>query len=230
MESWNAGISEVNDRVLPLVKTLSGQDLGTDRTAWNQWWNNELGYAYESPTPTYKPTYTEVLVYPVNTSPRPHCSCFSAGTPVQTIDGPKAIETLQIGDRVLSQNTTSGALSFQPVMAVHHNPPSPTLKLRLGDELIVATGIHRFWKAGKGWVMARDLKPGDIVRTLGGTTRLESVEPGPVGPVFNLDVAESRNFFVGKQGCLVYDFSIVQPVLQPFDRLPESIIVAEKGQ
>ena len=63
--------------------------------------------------------------------------------------------------------------------------------------------------------MARDLKPGDIVRTLGGTARVESVESDKPQPVFNLDVAENRNFFVGKQGCLVYDFSIVQPVAEP---------------
>ena len=50
---------------------------------------------------------------------------------------------------------------------------------------------------------------------------MESVEPDKLQPVFNLDVAENRNFFVGKQGCLVYDFSIVQPVLAPFDREPD---------
>jgi hypothetical protein len=106
-------------------------------------------------------------------------------------------------------------------MVIHHNPPSPTLKLRLGGETLVATGIHRFWKAGSGWTMARDLKPGDTVRTVGGSARLESVEPGKVQLVFNLDVAQNRNFFVGKHGCLVYDFSIVQPVLAPFDHVPD---------
>ena len=69
--------------------------------------------------------------------------------------------------------------------------------------------------------MARDLKPGDLVRTVGGSARLESVEPDKVQPVFNLDVAENRDFFVGKQGCLVYDFSLVQPVLAPFDHVPD---------
>ena len=95
------------------------------------------------------------------------------------------------------------------------------MKLDLGGESIVATGIHRFWKAGKGWTMARDLKPGDIVRTVGGTARVESVMPDKVQPVYNLDVAENRDFFVGKHGCLVYDFSIVQPVVAPFDHAPD---------
>jgi hypothetical protein len=186
-----------------------------------------VGYAYKSPQTQSKPTYTDVVVYSAD-PPRAHSACFSAGTTVQSIDGPRAIETLNVGDRVLSQNTTTGALSFQPVVAVHHNPPTATLKLRLGGDSITATGIHRFWKAGKGWTMARDLKPGDIVRTLGGTARVESVESDKPQPVFNLDVAENRNFFVGKQGCLVYDYSIVQPVAEPFDREPDLTALTAK--
>ena len=225
VESWNASIREVNDRVLPIVKTVTGQDLGTDRDSWLRWWNDQLGYAYQSPSDEDKPTYTEYVSVPLYTSP-PHGACFAAGTSVQTIDGARAIEQVQVGDRVLSQDSTTGALSFQPVMLIHHNPPSPTLKLQVGEETLVATGIHRFWKAGSGWTMARDLKPGDIVRTVGGLARLESVEAGNVEPVFNLDVAQNRNFFVGKHGCLVYDFSIVQPVLAPFDRVPDLTALA----
>lgn len=228
VESWNTGIREVNDRVLPIVKTVTGQDFGPDRDAWMKWWNDQLGYAYQSSATEYKPTYTQLVVVEMNTPP--HSACFSAGTPVHTISGPQAIETLQVGDRVLSQNTTTGALSFQPVVAIHHNQPTATMKLYLGGETIVATGIHRFWKAGKGWTMARDLRPGDIVRTIGGTARLESLEPSKLQPVFNIDVAENRDFFVGKQGHLVYDFSIVQPVLAPFDRQPDLAALAAKAQ
>jgi hypothetical protein len=220
VEAWNQGIREVNDRVLPLVKSVTGQDFGSDSDAWRKWWNDQLGYAYQSPSSYEKPTYTQLVVYPMPTTP-PHSACFAAATPVQTIDGPRPIEELQVGDCVLSQNTATGALSYQPVVQIHHNPPSPTLKLRLSGETIVATGIHRFWKAGKGWTMARDLRPGDVVRQIGGTSKLESVEPGKVERVFNLDVAQNRDFFVGKQGHLVYDFSIVHPVSAPFDRVPD---------
>jgi hypothetical protein len=229
VESWNEGIRTMNDRVLPIVKTATGQDLGTDRDAWLKWWNDELGYAYQSPTTEEKPTYTELVTYPMNITP-PHCSCFAAGTSVQTIDGARAIEKLSVGDQVLTQNTTTGALSFQPVLVVHHNPPSPTLKLRIGAETLVATGIHRFWKAGSGWTMARDFKPGDTVRTVGGAAKIESVEPGTVQPVFNLDVARNRDFFVGAHGCLVYDFSIVQPVSAPFDHVPDLAAMASTSK
>ena len=219
VEAMNAGINELNDRVLPLARASTGQDYGSDGTAWMKWWTNELGYAYESPTTTSKPTYTQVLDFQYQ--PPVHSACFAPGTSVHTISGPQAIEALQVGDRVLSQNTATGALTFQAIVAIHHNQPTATLRLRLGGETIIATGIHRFWKPGKGWTMARDLKPGDIVRTIGGTARVESVTPDKVQPVFNLDIAENRNFFVGKTGFLVYDFSIVQPVLTPFDQAPD---------
>jgi Pretoxin HINT domain len=228
IEVMNAGIRELNDRVLPLARASTGQDFGSDSEAWMKWWTNELGYAYQSPETTTKPTYTDVIDFQYQ---RPvHSSCFSAGTAVHTISGPQAVETIQVGDRVLSQNTTTGALTFQPVVAIHHNQPTATLKLYLGGETIVATGIHRFWKAGKGWTMARDLKPGDIVRTVGGTARVESVGSDKVQPVYNLDVAENRDFFVGKHGCLVYDFSIVQPVVAPFDHAPDLAALEPKAK
>jgi Pretoxin HINT domain/HEAT repeats len=220
LESWNDGIRQVNDRVLPILKTATGEDFGSDREAWLKWWNNELGYAYESPPAEEKPTLTEFVSIPSRVYD-PNHQCFAAGTPVQTIAGPQPIEKVAVGDQVLSQNTTTGALSFQPVIEIHRNPPTTTLNIRLGGEALVATGIHRFWKTGKGWTMARDLKRGDTVRTTGGSVRIESIEPGPVGPVFNLTVAHNSNFFVGQNRCLVYDFSIVQPVWAPFDIVPD---------
>ena len=49
-----------------------------------------------------------------------------AGTPVQTRTGPRPIEALRVGDLVLAQDTTTGALGFRPVLFTHHNPPSKT--------------------------------------------------------------------------------------------------------
>ena len=90
---------------------------------------------------------------------------------MRTVLGPRPIEELQVGDRVLTSDVTTGVLEVRPVVAVRHNPPSPTLRLTLGSETVVATPIHRFWKAGTGWVMARDLKPGDAVRAIGGVVQ-----------------------------------------------------------
>jgi hypothetical protein len=146
---------------------------------------------------------------------------------VHTLGGTRAIETIQVGDQVLSQNTASGALTYQPVVAGFHNRPSETLRIDLGSESVVATTIHRFWRSGTGWVMARQLKPGDTLRTLGGLAQVVAVESDQAQPVFNLQVADGQSFFVGTAGALVHDNSVVEPVTAPFDAVPSlSAVVA----
>ncbi len=140
--------------------------------------------------------------------------------------GPRPIETVRAGDRVLTQDGKTGALSYQPVVAAYHNPPNETLKIDLGDESVVATGIHRFWKAGKGWVMARELKPGDQVRTLTGAVAVAAVTADRVQPVFNLEVAEGASFLVGGLGVLVHDNSAILPTPEPFDAAPADVALA----
>jgi hypothetical protein len=114
----------------------------------------------------------------------------------------------------------------EPVLAVYHNPPNATMRVGLGEDSIVATGIHRFWKSGRGWTMARELKPGDTLRVLGGTSVVASVETDSVQPVFNLEVAGRGSFFVGSAGALVHDNSLVQPVPEPFDAEPTLSAIA----
>jgi hypothetical protein len=126
----------------------------------------------------------------------------------------------KVGDQILTQNTKTGALDYQPVIAVYHNKPTSTLRLDLGTESIVATLIHRFWKAGHGWVMARDLKADDALRALGGIATIKAISQEKVQPVFNLEVAQNRSFFVGQGGMLVHDNSLVEATPEPFDAAP----------
>jgi hypothetical protein len=248
IERYNTRVEEVNDRVVAVLHKVTGEEFDEpghyDR--WREWWTDQEGYVYKPASSEPKPTVTRYvpLAYQPQTRPYTQTSqavvgyrrghaCFAAGTPVHTIAGLQPIETLRAGDQVLTQDTTTGALSFQPILAVFHNPPNQTYRVSLGDgagsaakpevndESIVATGIHRFWKAGKGWAMARDLKPGDTLRTLGGTRHVEAVEGEEVQPVFNLEVAHGHSFFVGDRGILVHDNSLVQPVPEPFDAAPK---------
>ncbi len=218
VEATNTAYRQLNGRVLPLLQTVTGQDLGEDPEAWERWWTDQQGYAYQfsSTKPTFVqniPAYQPELI-------GLHHSCFAAGTSVRTIDGTKPIESIQVGDLVLSQDVNNGSLSFEPVVAVFHNAPNETFRVRFADQSVVATGIHRFWKAGQGWTMTRDLKPGDTIRTVGGLARVDSVETERVQPVFNLEVTDSHSFFVGGAGYLVHDNSLIETVDQPFDASP----------
>jgi Pretoxin HINT domain len=210
LEQTNAQIDQQNDRALPLLQSLTNQNFGVDPDQWRTWWADQLGVVVDSRYSEDKPTVTQVLIA--------HSSCFAAGTLVQTVTGARRIESIAVGDRVLSQRTSTGGLSFQPVLATHINGPADTARITVDGETIVATGIHRFWKAATGWTMARDLKPGDPLRMIGGIVTIQSIEPGARQKVFNLTVAENNDFMVGKAGVLVHDFGFVQPVSEPFDR------------
>jgi hypothetical protein len=221
IERHNNEVRRMNEPLLALLRNVTGQDPGSSREEWRAWWTDQKGYAYAPPPASSKPTLVQYFVTPRPTpTPLVGHSCFGAGTPVRTAAGLRPIEELRVGDRVLTQGTQTGALSFQPIVAVFHNPPNATLRVQIGEDAIVATGIHRFWKAGVGWVMARDLKTGDSIRTLDGRLGVVTVESGEVQPVFNLELSEGKSFFVGKQGALVHDNTLVDSVLHPFDTEP----------
>ena len=238
LDASNAAIHRRNRPILLALRDITNHDLGEDSTRWNRWWTDQQGYAITSSSLSQAPTVVENLSFDLTPPPVPLEApqvfgevaigfrvaavklthhCFGAGTPVRTIDGAKRIERVQRGDLVLVQDTTTGALSYQPVLTAFHNPPSATYRVRLGADEVVATGIHRFWRAGKGWAMTRDLKRGDLIRTLGGVAAVEAVAPERVQPVFNLEVAEGRSFFVGEIGALVHDNSLVEATPNPFD-------------
>ena len=206
IQNANTQINYANSLVLPLLSSVTGQQFEADPKPWQKWWAEELGLAYNDRYDDEKPSYTETVgeqTMPVllPTVSVVTASCFAAGTPVQTLGGTRKIETLTIGDRVLSQHPTTGELSFQPVLATTVRPNAQTFRLKIDGETIVATGIHRFWKAGTGWVMARDLRPGDRLRKMDGVALVQSIEPDINQNVYNLHVAENRNFLIGSAAC-----------------------------
>jgi Pretoxin HINT domain len=216
IEEFNAYSVLANERITSIFRTAldaPSELKDNDEDGWNQWLYDKIGYRYE-PTPQ--------ITYAVNAAPQSPApritSCFVAGTPVHTMTGRQPIETLRVGDQVLSQDVTTGALGFHPVLVVHHNPPGKTIKITLDNgDSVTASIYHRFYRAGRGWAMARELQTGDSLRSLGGLTRVVALEPGPKVPVYNLDVAASRTFFVGAKDALVHDNTLPDPRARMFD-------------
>ena len=227
LEVANQEIERDNLGAQMILATAVGRDFHADRKAWEEWFVDQLGYAMVSRS-VEKPTVVEEV--PVEYQPEAvttidrtytllsRVSCFGAGTMIRSIDGPRAIETLAVGDRVLTQSTATGKLGYRPIVFVHRNPPSPTFRVDLAGKPVIASPFHRFWKAGRGWVMARDLTVGDTIRTLGGVARVTAFEADKVQPVFNLDVAEDADFFAGEAAALVHDNSLPDLRQAPFDR------------
>ncbi|APW59070.1 polymorphic toxin-type HINT domain-containing protein [Paludisphaera borealis] len=233
IEMQNAPIREINDRVSTILKAVSGEDHGADRDKWTEWAYDVEGYGAPlkvaaSTPPTvvepvpldYQPQAFPVFNSTVLGGARVGPSCFAGGTPVRTLQGARPIEEVKLGDQVLTQDTTTGKLAYQPVVSVFHNPPNVTYRIDLGSESVFPTGIHRFWKAGHGWIMARDVKAGDRLRTIGGTVEVVAASKDRVQPVFNLLLAGGDNYCVGGQGVLAHDNGFVNPVERPFDGVP----------
>ena len=225
LEESNAQAKMINPRVRDALRVAMDAPTSLaddDEDAWHSWYYERIGYRYTPPPKVV----ASVNALPQMVAPT-IVSCFAAGTPVRTIEGPRPIESIRTGDQVLSRDVTTGALAFRPVLAVHHNPPDKTLRVALENgDAVVASRFHRFWLVGRGWMMARDLKAGDVVRTLSGPSPITAVEEAPVQPVFNLDVAQSRTYFVGNSAMLVHDNTLPSPhpVAPPFDRATEPAV------
>jgi Pretoxin HINT domain len=228
IEDHNLNVRIANDQVAGVLNDATRQALPSDRRVWTNWWVDQIGYASSSSDWTSKSSIVENVAIAYQPPVMPdgaarqvvgygRHSCFAAGTPVQTVAGPRAIETLQVGDRVLTQDVNNGALGYKPVLVVHRNPPNATFRVKLQGQPIVASYFHRFWVAGQGWVMARDLKAGDPIRTLGGVAPVESIEADAVQLVYNLDVADAADYFAGQVAALVHDNTLPDPRLVPFD-------------
>ncbi|TWU28249.1 polymorphic toxin-type HINT domain-containing protein [Bythopirellula polymerisocia] len=219
--SVNASRESKNRRIIEVAEIATGEQLGAEpRAVWDAWAQfNELD------TPETLPVYQTSMVndYTQYTTFPRTMSCFIAGTPVWTQAGPVAIETIQVGDMVLSQDPVTGELDFRPVTLTTVRKPSPTVELGLGSETIIATRGHRFWIAGDGWQMAKFLKAGDQLWAVGGAYLLDTAEPSSDAEAFNLEVGQFHTYFVGHSKVLVHDNRCPLPttaVLPGVEKLP----------
>ncbi|MDZ4658399.1 MAG: polymorphic toxin-type HINT domain-containing protein [Bythopirellula sp.] len=227
----NAMREERNSRIQEVLMAATGKELGPDAKAWWSDWKeyNELYTPEELPvyeteenydysryveTPVYQREYyyLPVVEQPLQRSTRAR-SCFVAGTPVWTQAGTVPIENIKIGDLVLSQDPVSGELNYRPVIDFTVRPPSGTVKLGIDQETIVATRGHRFWVAGKGWQMAKFIKPGAPLVAVVGSIDVQSVEKGEDAEAFNLEVGQFHTYFVGRSRVLVHDNTCPQPTI-----------------
>jgi tetratricopeptide (TPR) repeat protein len=137
---------------------------------------------------------------------RPAMSCFPAGTLVATSDGMKPIETITVGDRVLSQDVSTGRLDLSVVQRRTLRSATPLLQLSLpNSRTISATAGHPFWVIGKGWLMCSELSTGDRLHSLGGAIAVEAISELPRTETYNLVVSDDHSYFVGTDCLLVHD-------------------------
>ena len=95
-----------------------------------------------------------------------HGNCLRKGTRVFTEQGPLPIEQIEVDAKVLT-----GRGRFRRVYATPTAATAEFYRIRTeaGRELVV-TGEHPVWTK-RGWVSARDIRPGDVVRAIGDGVR-----------------------------------------------------------
>jgi hypothetical protein len=193
----NEVTADRNQRIVAALTTTTDQKLGDDPRGWWTYWKDHNEYY----TPPKQPVYQQIHQQNENYC----CSCFVKGTLIWTKTGRRPVESLEIGDLVLSQNVDTGELRYEPVIGRTVRPPSQILKVSFDGDEIEATKGHPFWVAGIGWRMTKELQDGAILCGLNRAARVSSIKPAGEAEAYNLIVAEFSTYFVGNKGLLVHD-------------------------
>jgi len=237
IDKANAAAAERNARIQETLKIAAGMDYGNDPELWWKAWadENELQYSdaepvyrtYDEETHTY--AYEQAKEYPLiqgrmnqpgqvsattsATQPTvlPGVECFAPGTPVWTQSGPVPIEQIAVGDMVLAQHPETGELDYRPVLETTLGDPVRVVRITLPGESITSTLGHRFWVNGRGWQMAKALKPQMMVKALDRGLDVVSIQEVEPVSCHNLIVDEFHTFFVGESRLLVHDKSCPRP-------------------
>jgi RHS repeat-associated protein len=134
--------------------------------------------------------------------------CFAPGVQVRLLSGEtRNIEAVAVGDVVLAWDPATGAVAGKPVVRLFRNTSDHyrVLQLHAADDRpqeIRTTDGHPFRVAGKGWVLAGDLRPGDrLVQADGACATLAASACEPHAervPIFNFEVEDSHTYFVSQ--------------------------------
>jgi hypothetical protein len=141
-------------------------------------------------------------------------NCFVAGTEIQTIEGEKNIEDIQVGDWVLADDpNTPGEVEYKQVLDTFIRHTDKLVDLFVDGEVISTTGEHPLWTPDKGWVEAKDLVAGSLVMTEDGRViDIDGVETRNGDfIVYNFKVDGFHSYFVSDLGILVHNADYFYP-------------------
>jgi hypothetical protein len=202
---------ELRERLqLVLEKTTGFEDVKSPELLAKQFAEYYGWSVPERSTEVKHQHFSEFVVFsPPPLPPGGGGECFAAGTEVMTIAGPRPIETLKAGDRVLAQDPKTGELEYKTVQERTLRMGAKVFKLKIGGETITATYGHPFWVVGAGWKVAGHLQVGDRLRGLEQDFAVETIEEARPTEVYNLLVTDHATYFVGTQRLLVHDDSQV---------------------
>ena len=132
--------------------------------------------------------------------------CFAGGTLVETRDGLRPIEEVEVGTLVWARDEVSGEEGWQPVTKAFVTHSKDVLRLGLsgaGDEQVLhVTPEHPLWSLSRqDWVVAGELRLGETVESRRGPLAVVSLQSSSqLVTVYNFTVREAHSYFVGEAG------------------------------
>jgi len=140
-------------------------------------------------------------------------ACFVAGTQVLTPEGEKSIETLEIGDNVISIQPITNEVKNHQIKSTFSREVSTIVNIEIGGTIITCSPEHPFWVVEEGWKEAGKLRPGMAVITHEGKEILiDAIQP-QTGKftVYNIEVEGFHTYYVSRLGILVHNKSASRP-------------------
>lgn len=153
--------------------------------------------------------------------------CFVAGTLVWTLFGQtQAIETIKVGDLVLSKDERSGEIGYKTVTAIFSHYVEEILDIVVAGQEEIPLGVtptHPFrvhrarsqltsedsndGDGETGWVKAQDIQAGDSVQLPSGEwIKVLKISRRQIGAwVYNFEVADFHTYFIGRFGVWVHN-------------------------
>lgn len=135
--------------------------------------------------------------------------CFKEGTLVETEEGLKPIEEIEVGDRVLACDEETGTQAYKPVLRLFRNKSTEWTGVTVNGTEIVSTPGHKYYLSEtKTWVAAAKLKVGEKVLLSDGTygiiEAVRDIHYDTPQTTYNFEVADFHTYYVG-DGILVHN-------------------------
>ncbi len=206
----NVWIALVNRRIAETLAAGTGE-VHASPDQWWDWWNqqNEVVVASKATSLNYNSQSTSYAdprtMLPGATATLVSHECFVAGTQVWTHRGPRAIESVRVGDLVLSQHPLTGELAYRPVTSATTRVPEALVRVHTPAGMLEGTGGHPMWVVGEGWKKLSEIRSGMLLHGAEGAVPVSRTELGGFAATYNLVVDGAPTYFVGPEKLLCHD-------------------------
>ena len=137
--------------------------------------------------------------------------CFEKETLVNTLKGKIPIKNIKVNDLVYTYNFKNQILELNRVVKILRRKTKNIYEIKAGNEIINVTSEHPFYVNNKGWVKVKNLRKGELLKSLDNTLtiKIETIKIlRKLTTVYNLEVSENHNYFVTNSAILVHNKNI----------------------